>query len=686
MGRWSHWNARTDVKSDKLPRGEMRKLWKLQLAARLSAAAFVAVCALNCWANPVLPTLFSDHMVLQRSREITVWGTADPAERVSVSLAGHSGTATANAQGKWSVRLPSMTAGGPFTLAVRGKTGIIIKDVMIGEVWLASGQSNMTFSLDGSEHAATDVPEANYPQIRLFTVPKKIALSPQQNTLPAHWEICTPDTAKSFSAVAYFFGRDIYRKLNVPVGIVESAWPGTAIEHWIAPDVLHENPEFRPITKKWDDAGAEQKEFARSGQRYDLDFDDFELIPAGQDPKSKTLANFDDGGSSLTTGGSFSYSWGDAPDSTFELFSPGRGDAGFAARVSGRMDGANDSILAATYKADGKTIDLTAYAGIRFWVRGNGSFRFRSKQPDITDYDDYATPVTKASPDWKPVTIWFRDLRQDGWGVVREFTPNALTGFSIECLTASGYGDMPASGLYEGMITPLLGYQFRGALWYQGESNALRAYQYRKLLPALIGNWRDALEAPDLEFLIVQLPNHGAIPDEPSESAWAELREAELMTVEQVPHTGLAVTIDVGDPKNLHPPRKKEVGERLADWALGTTYKQPIEYSGPLYKSMTIEGNQVRLRFSHVGSGLVAHDGGELQGFAIAGADHKFHWAQARIDGDAILVSSPDVQSPVSVRYAWGDSPHCNLFNKEGLPASPFRTDDWPGITMKGRD
>jgi sialate O-acetylesterase len=235
----------------------------------------------------------------------------------------------------------------------------------------------------------------------------------------------------------------------------------------------------------------------------------------------------------------------------------------------------------------------------------------------------------------------------------------------------------------------LLPYQFRGALWYQGESNALRAVQYRKLLPALIGNWRDAFQQKDLEFLIVQLPNHGAIPDQPTDSAWAELREAELMTAEKVPHTGIAVTIDVGDPKDLHPHRKKEVGERLAQWALGTMYAADngaagipkSEYSGPLYDSMKIEGHEVRLHFTHTGHGLEAHGEPELHGFAIAGADHKFHWAQARIDRGAVVVSSPDVPNPVAVRYAWGDSPLCNLFNEDGLPASPFRTDDWPGIT-----
>jgi sialate O-acetylesterase len=200
-------------------------------------------------------------------------------------------------------------------------------------------------------------------------------------------------------------------------------------------------------------------------------------------------------------------------------------------------------------------------------------------------------------------------------------------------------------------------------------------------LPALIAGWRDGLHDKDLQFLIVQLPNHGATPDQPGESAWAELREAQLMTVQHIPQTGLAVTIDVGDPKDLHPHRKLEVGQRLALWAEGTTYKQSMGYSGPLYESMRIDGSEARVHFTHVGSGLEGHNGTELRGFAIAGADRKFHWAEAHIDGDVVVVSSRDVPSPVAVRYAWADSPVCNLFNKDGLPASPFRSDDWPGIT-----
>jgi len=287
----------------------------------------------------------------------------------------------------------------------------------------------------------------------------------------------------------------------------------------------------------------------------------------------------------------------------------------------------------------------------------------------------------KASPDWQPVTIWFRDLRQDGWGVTLPFTQEALTGFTIQNLTTLEYAPIPVSALYQGMITPLLPSPFRGALWYQGESNALKAHEYRKLLPALIGSWRDGMHDQDLEFLIVQLPNHGATPDQPGESAWAELREAQLMTLQSVPRTGLAVTIDVGDPKDLHPHRKLEVGQRLALWAEGTIYKQAVEYSGPGYESMRIDGSAMRVRFSHVGAGLEARNGEELRGFAVAGSDRKFHWAEARIEGDAVIVSSRDVPRPVAVRYAWADSPTCNLFNKDGLPASPFCTDDWPGIT-----
>jgi hypothetical protein len=311
---------------------------------------------------------------LQQGREIHIWGKADPGEKLSVNLAGHTATTTTDEHHRWSVHLPALSAGGPFTLTVQGNKQIIIKDVMIGEVWIASGQSNMAFTLDGAEGASTEVPKADYPQIRLFTVPKKIALSPQEDTLPARWQICTPDTAKSFSAVAYFFAREIHRNQNVPIGVVESVWPGTPIEEWIAPEALRADASLNSVFEEWNHASPAEKSFAENSLPLELEFDDFELIPASTNsdaPNStvKTLANFDDATARTSTGGTFGYDWADAPDALFDLVSPGRGGKGFAARITGRLDGTQDSILAANYKLDGSAVDLTSYAGIRFWVR-----------------------------------------------------------------------------------------------------------------------------------------------------------------------------------------------------------------------------------------------------------------------------------------------------------------------------
>jgi sialate O-acetylesterase len=617
----------------------------------------------SSWADPVLPRLLSDHMVLQQGHEIHIWGKADPGEKITVTLAEKTSSAQPDASGSWSVRLPAMSAGGPFTVIVRGKKTIVLKDVMIGEVWVASGQSNMTFALSDSVAAAEEIPKASYPQIRLFTVPRKIAMEPQSDTLTAAWQICSPETAKEFSAVAYYFARDLHRKLNVPIGIIESAWPGTTIEEWIDSKTLQGTQERKLNAGRENSSFGTGKTSAVGRTSFNLQFDDFELI---RDPSGlgTAFSNFDDGASRNSMGGEWSYNWQDGPETFFDLVAPGHGGAGFAARVAGSMDGSDDSRLTARFKPDNSAADLSSYTGIRFWVRGDGSFLVRALQPTITDWDDYGTSLFQATPDWTPVVVLFSELRQEGWGITKDFTPQSLTGFAVESFPASGYPPRPPSGLYEGMIAPLKAYSLRGAIWYQGESNALAAYQYRKLLPALIQSWRASWNEGDFPFLIVQLPNHGAIPDEPAESAWAELREAQLVTTRQVRNAGIAVTIDVGDPMDVHPHRKAEVGQRLALLALGTTYKS-------------------RIRFTNSGSRIQAHGSGQLLGFAIAGADRKFHWAEATIDGVSVTVSSPDVPVPVAVRYAWGDSPRCNLFNEDGLPASPFRTDDWPGITVK---
>lgn len=622
-------------------------------------------------------------MVLQRDAPINVCGWAAPGEFIAVSLAGETQTTVAGNDSRWKISLPALPAGGPFVLEVRGGKSIFIKDVLIGEVWVASGQSNMTYALANATSAVDEIPKANDSSLRFFTVPRIIALDPQPDTLPAAWETSSPDTAKKFSAVAYYFARDLRRALGVPVGVILSAWPGTQAEDWTTLAVLRSDPELQPIAARWDTASQENHLFAAHGREISLEFDDFELLPLDAQASPVSFSNFDNGAATVSTGGNWSYSWEEAPETTFELTAPGRGGHGYAAKISGRLNGASYARWLATLLPDGSPTNMSAYAGVRFWVRGNGSFVFRTLQPSIYDWDDYATQLVHATPDWKQVTVWFKNLKQAGWGVHEPLTLDRLTGFVLQCMTDLGEPARPPSGLREGMIAPLQNYRMRGAIWYQGEGNTPRAFQYRSLLPAMIRDWRAGWNEGDFPFLIVQLPNQGH-SEEFGDSWWAELREAQFLTAKSVPNVGLAVSIDVGEAGNLHPPRKEEIGQRLALWALGATYGKKIEYSGPLYDGMSVGGKEIRIRFLHTGSGLAIHEDA-LKGFSIAGADKKFHSAVARVEGDSVVVSSAEVESPAAVRYAWGDSPECSLYNKEGLPASPFRTDDWPGATFAKR-
>ena len=643
--------------------------------------AVILVPALR--AEPRLPHLFSDHMVLQRDAPINVWGWAAPGESIAVSLAGETRATLAGSDSRWKISLPALAAGGPFVLQVRGTKTIVIKDVLIGEVWVASGQSNMTYALANAAGAAQEILKANDSNLRFFTVPRIIALDPQTDTLPAAWEISSPETARTFSAVAYYFARDLRRALGVPIGVILSAWPGTQAEDWTRLAVLRSDPVLQPIAARWDATSEENHSFAARGRDMSLEFDEFELLPGDSPASPVSFSNFDNGAATVSTGGSWSYSWDTAPETQFELTAPGRGGQGYAAKISGRLNGAGYARWLATLLPDGSPANMAAYSGIRFWVRGQGSFGFRTLQPTIFDWDDYASPIFHATRDWQQVTILFKDLKQAGWGVHAPLTLDQLNGFVLECLTDLDGPTRPPSSLREGMIAPLQNYRMRGAIWYQGEGNTPRAFQYRSLLPAMIRDWREGWNEGDFPFLIVQLPNQGR-SEEFGDSWWAELREAQLLTAKTVPNVGLAVSIDVGEAGNLHPPRKEEIGQRLALWALGGTYGKKIAYSGPLYDRMSVEGSEIRLHFLQTGSGLAIH-GDALNGFTVAGRDRKFHRAVARIEGDSVVVSSAEVEAPAAVRYAWGDSPECNLYNKDGLPASPFRTDDWPGATFANR-
>jgi len=490
-----------------------------------------------------LPAVISDNMVLQGRMKVAIWGWAEPGEEIMVSVSWHSmrWAVTADKNGKWMFRMNPPKVGGPYEMTIRGKNEITIKNILVGEVWIASGQSNMALPVKRSANAEPEITEANYPEIRLFTVERKVAEEPQSDCT-GNWVLCSPETIPVFSAVAYYFGREVHKELNVPIGLIHTSWGGTPAEAWTRREILQADADFAPILQRYADTVAKYPEAKKEYER---------------------KVN----------------KWKDA---------------------------------VANAKSEGKKPPR------------------RPREP--------SGPGNPRSP----------------------------------------------GGLYNAMIAPLMSYGIKGAIWYQGEANAGRAYQYRKLFATMIKNWRDDWGQGDFPFLFVQLANFKAVNPEPSESDWAELREAQLMTL-SLPNTGMAVIIDIGEANDIHPKNKQDVGRRLALWTLAKNYGKKLEYCGPFYKSMVIEGSKIILHFDHFGGGLVAGGGPDqsgFKGFAIAGADRKFVWADAKIDVDTVVVSSDKITEPVAVRYAWADNPVCNLYNQEGLPASPFRTDDWPGITV----
>ncbi|WP_234734854.1 sialate O-acetylesterase [Tellurirhabdus bombi] len=484
-----------------------------------------------------LPTLITDNMVLQQKTDVALWGWARPGETVKVkaSWLRSSVKTEADQQGNWLVRIPTGKAGGPYKLTFSGDNSIEVNNVLLGEVWLCSGQSNMHFPVakgkssweTGVTNADEAIPKANYPGIRMFTVERKVAETPQKNVKGA-WIECSPQTVGDFSAVAYFFARDVYEKTGFPIGLINSSWGGTPAESWTQREVLESYSSFLPILRRYE----------QGLTTYEKDY------------------------------------------------------AAYKEQV-------------AIYQKE------------------------RAENPKLT-----------------------RSAPREPIGVNSNKSPYKL---------------------YNAMIHPLAPYTLKGVIWYQGESNADRAYQYRRLFPMMIDNWRTVWNQPLLPFYFVQIAPH--------RSQNPEIRESQLVTMQTVSNTGMAVTTDWGDSLDIHPRNKEVVGERLARWALAKQYGQKkLPYSGPIYRSMKTEGNKIRLQFDHVDKGLVAKDG-TLREFTIAGADSVFVPAQATIDGKQIVVWSNQVAKPVAVRFAWRYVPDPNLFNGAGLPASPFRTDQWRLIT-----
>jgi len=630
--------------------------------------------------NLRLPAVFSDHMVLQQGRSCPVWGWATDGTRVTVEIGGQS-LHTVAKNGRWQVRLDPLTAGDSYTLTVRTRDRTVdVKDVLAGEVWVCSGQSNMEWPLESADHAQTEIMQADLPAVRLFTVEKATDDQPQDD-VTGTWLVCSPRTVPDFSAVGYLFGKNLYDHGIRPLGLIDTTWGGTPAEAWTSYPTLRSDPAFAPILARDVDTDTIKAQLART---YGAD-----LLTDERNPD----VVFSDQ-SALQQG------WAD-PDTDMTEWKTM--DLPVLWESAGlNLDGVvwfrREVVLPETWAGRDLVLRLSAIDDYDLtYFNGTQVGRTYSDTPSAwLKPRVYTVPGNLVKAGRNTVAVRVLDM-QGGGGIYQAAspmdvapagakTPISLTGpwhYRIEKIMALGSGEqnMPAR-LFNAMVAPLVPYTIKGVVWYQGESNADRAYQYRKLFPAMIEDWRRAWGGNDFPFYFVQLANYMQRKPNPGDSAWAELREAQQMAL-SLPNTGMAVIIDAGDANDIHPRDKQTVGRRLALIARARDYGEPVEYSGPVYKSMTIEDNRIRLRFDHVDTGLRAD--GALRGFAIAGADKNFVWAHAVIEDHTVVVSSDAVAQPVAVRYAWADNPDCNLYNGAGLPASPFRTDDWPGMTIDNK-
>jgi sialate O-acetylesterase len=669
-------------------------------------------------ADVKLPAIISDHMVLEKTAKVPIWGKADPGEEVTVTLDGQTVKTQAGDDGKWKVTLDLSNSGpGPFTLTVQGKNKVTVDDVVVGEVWVASGQSNMEWVLKNTTGAEQEAAQSANPLLRQFLVKKAASPTPLEDC-EGKWTIAGPETTPSFTAVGYYFAKKLQNELKVPVGLIHTSWGGTPSEAWTSLEGIDSVPdlkatkeaqfkyikEYPELRKKWvEDFGA----WLKANDREDK---------APQEVAAFAVPSTDNSGPTWTTvnlPGEISLPQKDASQvpgaiwvrQTFDV--PAEKANAALGLDLGAIDGF-DSVY-----WNGKLIHQTTlqgYAGTGFSRRGE-NYRVPA---DLVK----AGPNTLAIRVFTPTgTVKFSNVpRVSGitpsgdWQAATEYTLPALTAKQLESLpktpNALRSPQGTASHLFNGMINPILPYAISGVIWYQGESNAGRAYQYRTAFPLLITDWRRAWGQGDFPFYFCQLANYQPKKDTPGESSWAELREAQSLAL-SLPKTGQAVLIDIGEAGDIHPRNKKDVGERLARIALANDYGRDIPFSGPVYDGMKIEGNKVRISFKHTEGGLVAkpvpptHDvmtrenktaptvrnspNSELEGFAICGEDRQWVWADARIDGDTVVVWSDKVAAPVAVRYGWAENPTVNLYNGAGLPASPFRTDDFPPTTLEAK-
>ena len=627
---------------------------------------------LICKADVSVADVFSDHMVLQRDISLNIWGNADPGEKIYVSFNGQKQTTKADKNGKWSIVLKPMKAGGPLSMAIKGKNEIVFKDILIGDVWICSGQSNMQMKVADSNDAEKEIENANYPNIRLFDVPRTVSNVPLEKIPNTTWKICSPETIKHFSAVGYFFGRDLQKEIGVPIGLIHSSWGGTCVETWTSKASITKVPKYEQMGARIDAYDAEkiidqkrnELEKALGGfPEKENGMDDKWMLPNTDKSNWKSMklpTLWENAGYRMLNGIVwFSHDFNLASDelNTNATLHLGKIDDSDVTWINGEKVGEMKwgADVERVYKIPEKTLK-TGKNNITIRIEDTyykGGF---SSKPDKL-FLKLGQKKTPLSVEWNyKIDTVYANFR---------VSPN----------------DAP-SLLYNTMINPLIPYGIKGVIWYQGESNTPRSKEYAITFPNMISNWREDWQQGDFPFLFVQLANYKKAKSTPQDDDWAELRETQTNTL-SLKNTGMALAIDIGEASDIHPKNKQDVGNRLMLSALKVAYGKDIVHSGPIYKSMHIEGNKAIISFDHVGSGLMVKDKhGYVNEFEMAGADQKFYWAKATLEGDKISLSSDQVKKPVAVRFGWSCNPaEFNLYNREGLPASPFRTDDWEGIT-----
>jgi sialate O-acetylesterase len=721
------------------------------MVGRLIASVFFALSVSSissCLQGDIaLPSIFSDHAVLQRSGSVPIWGRAKPGERITVEIGLAGATASADKNGEWRALLDlSNIKEGPWNLRVKGNNVLIISDVMVGEVWLCSGQSNMAWPVRGAQGSDKELANSENKQLRQFLVAPSVSTAPESDC-EGRWTVAGPGMTGAFSAVGYFFGKTLQERLHLPIGLINATVGGSNIERWISVQGFENDPNLKRSTERYltscktfEDQFSKflraEKEFEDKYSREDYPtpnilefagngtateewtriqlpghFRDFGLPDAGIIWLRRNVVIPHDlvgEGLILQLGriqGFETVFWNGRQIAETTPKQPGASDPR-GAWIPGELITGQPAVLAIRVYCPGGDAGMAGEG--RFRLASPREYIARGPEGNIDETRPIQVASVELSGPWlgraerafnnldqvaKTAYVWPPSLPVIG------SKPKSLVRFF-------GGSDRIPSGLFNGMIAPIIPYGLRGVIWYQGEDNTSTAWQYRKTFEILINDWREHWGCQTFPFYFCQLPNYSIRTESPGQSTWAELREAQAKAL-SLERTGMAVLIDIGEEGDIHPRDKKDVGERLALIARHDVYGEKVAYSGPIYQAMTVTRNCIVVDFQHTEGGLVAKDlppvyrlkaatpdvavlnrhapGGELEGFAICGQDRKWKWASANIQNDRVVVWSPEVVHPIAVRYAWADNPICNLYNKSGLPAAPFRTDNFRLTTQDNR-